>query len=79
MTIKDGSNSYKKYSNNSLQTCYPNLNESFVDIVEVEPHDFNSDKPYSFEVIKIELLDFVESNSSTSVPNITSISLYHLF
>lgn len=26
-------------------------------------------KPYSFEVIKIELLDFIESNSSTSAPN----------
>jgi hypothetical protein len=26
-------------------------------------------KPYTFEVIKIELLDFVESNSSTSAPN----------
>ena len=25
--------------------------------------------PYSFEVIKIELLDFVESNSSNSAPN----------
>ena len=25
--------------------------------------------PYTFEVIKIELLDFVESNSSTSAPN----------
>ena len=26
-------------------------------------------KPYSFEEIKIELLDFYESNSSTSAPN----------
>ena len=26
-------------------------------------------KPHSFEVIKIELLDFVESNSSISTPN----------
>ena len=25
--------------------------------------------PYTFEVIKIELLDFVESNSSNSAPN----------
>ena len=28
-----------------------------------------TNKPYSFEVIKIELLDIVESNSSTSAPN----------
>ena len=35
-----------------------------------EYRDINyPNKPYSFEVIKIELLDFVESNSSTSAPN----------
>ena len=35
-----------------------------------EYRDINyPNKPYSFEVIKIELLDFIESNSSTSAPN----------
>ncbi|MBR2368834.1 MAG: hypothetical protein IKA83_01610 [Paludibacteraceae bacterium] len=50
--ISYGSNNPQEEFDN-IQKCavhskglvMPRLNESFVDIVEVEPHDFNSDKP----------------------------------
>jgi len=38
-------------------------------IKEYKQPDLFYNKPYSFEVIKIELLDFIESDSSTSAPN----------